>query len=673
MGGSGGKFRVGFSVASVAFVFLLSATTSSPYILPVDGPIVQYPATAETRVNNELFPEPPELKPNVNFWVDVYSRYSDNEAIIHDNRDLDIRYEVVDFSEVLGRKTSRKARDRYMEKRKRYYKAILRRLNRQNGKCNSSEECRVAALFAHRQDAGRYLKAAKSIRAQYGLSNRFLAGIETSGLYLPLMREIFTSSGLPLELLALPHVESSFNVSAYSRSGAAGIWQFTRSTGKRYMKINYSVDERRDPIDATKAAAKLLAKNYKDLGSWPLAITAYNHGRSGIMRAKKLYGADLVTIIQKHEGRRFGFASRNFYAEFLAALEVTENPEKYFGAVGLKSPLRYDVVTLNSYMQAKLLTSHFGFNKKTMMALNPGLRRSVWNGTRRIPKGYNLRLPKNSALKFARLYEKIPENRLYEKQIRQEWYFVRRGDSLSNLAKRFRTSVAHLQEANGIGNRHRIYAGQKIQIPSKNFKPRITTATFEISGEKKIRPVALDKKPTIVKKQVKIEQPLKPATTALWPRPSAPVAPPPFSQYQFVKITKGYGVITVQPEETIGHYADWAKVSTGTVRRLNGWSRRRFIITGQRIKIPLAKVTRKMFEENRYEYHLGVFEDFFAAYKIEKVDTHVVRKGQSLWALCNGEYEVPLWLVHLYNNGEKLERLHPGQKIFMPVIGKRKS
>ncbi|GMT41828.1 MAG: hypothetical protein IEMM0002_0239 [bacterium] len=695
MVGSARKAKRIWIFAVLAFVLLFPVEAFTTSVLSSNETVIHTAVSSSMR--NKLFPQPSALKPNVEFWLKIYTKYHDREAVIHDSDNLGIQYELVNLQTVLGGggKLSKRSMDRYLNEKKKYYRAILRRLSKQKGKCYNPEECRVGALFAHIQDGRVYARAAKTVRAQYGLSNRFLGGIETSGRYLNEMRIIFASKGLPMELLALPHVESSFNVKAYSRSGAAGIWQFTRLTGKRFMKINYAVDERRDPLLATVAAAKLLKKNYDDLGSWPLAITAYNYGRRGMMRAQKLYGNDMVKIIDNYKNRRFGFASKNFYAEFLAAMEIMKNPAKYFGPVDMKPPLLYDTVAVRDFITSELLATHFGFHMKTLRELNPALRPSVWNGNRRIPKGYNLNLPEGSTVKFAKLYEEIPKKLRHKKQARPKSYFVRRGDSLYTIARKFRTSITSLEQVNDIGNRHRIYVGQKLQIPGRYFKkPAVRTAALEKSGIKKILPVALNKKtvpikkqvappPTVVKAEMKYENPVNFIEEAWMPPvqkyPVAlmdrrlPIDAPPVSKYRIVYTGENYGVIQVQPEETIGHYADWASVSAGKIRNLNGWSRRRLIRTGQNIKIPLTRVTEQVFENNRYEYHLGIYEDFFMAYRVEKVDTHVVRKGQSLWTLFNKDYNVPLWLVHLYNMEAQLDNLQPGQKILVPVLEKKES
>ena len=276
MHGPGWKTKYLWGVCLSVFILSISSTASSSTILTATEHTSPSPTAVDGAVDSELFPEPEAIKPRVDFWVDIYTRYHSKEAIIHDSNNLDIIYEVVDLDVELGPTASRKAKNRFLAKRKKHYSRILKRLGRQKGKCNNIEECLVAALFAHDDVRSRFYRAARGVRMQQGLADRFLEGIELSGRYMDEMRRIFTEEKLPMELLALPHVESSFNVNAYSKYGAAGIWQFTRSTGRRFLKINYSYDERLDPIKSTKAAARLLKKNHKTLQSWPLAITAYN-------------------------------------------------------------------------------------------------------------------------------------------------------------------------------------------------------------------------------------------------------------------------------------------------------------------------------------------------------------------------------------------------------------
>ncbi|MEE8482987.1 MAG: transglycosylase SLT domain-containing protein [Nitrospinota bacterium] len=610
--------------------------------------------------------------------------------MIHDSRNLDIRYEVVDLNFVLGTKASWRTKNRFLEKRRKHFARILKKLSRRAGKCKTAEECGVAALFGPDATSKRFKKASRSVRTQFGLADRFRRGIEVSGIYIEKMRNIFTSYGLPLELLVLPHVESSFNVKAYSKYGAAGIWQFTRSTGRRFMKINYSIDERRDPIISTHAAAKLLKRNFKDLKSWPLAITAYNHGRRGMMRAKKKQGDDIVQIVEKYKSRTFGFASRNFYAEFIAALMIMEDPVRYFGYLEYKEPISYEEVKLDHFLPVGVFAKHFDYDKAEIAALNPALRPSIWKGTRRIPKGYKLKVPYGTAQKFETIYSKLPSNMRFKGQVRPDWYSVKRGDSLSVIARRFRTSVAALHDHNDIDSRNTIYAGQKLRIPNgKNQKAKrkmtvarkgktaqrvdvkknIPAMKKDVGTQPKIVMASLDKK----RDKKPSEENVMELTVSSVTFFSVPVEAPPLSMFEFGEADNEYGVLYVQPEETLGHYSHWAGISTMELRRFNGWTRRTRIHLGQSIMVPLHNVTKKRFESLRYEYQLSIFEDFFAAYSVDRVETVSVRKGQSLWTLSNEDYDVPLWLVRLYNQGRPLENLIPGQEIRIPIVKTRDS
>ena len=149
----------------------------------------------------------------------------------------------------------------------------------------------MLALFPPGVSRASLAAAAERIRFQRGLAERFRDGLVRAGQWEPLHpRGDARTRALPQELAALPHVESSFNPSAYSHAGAAGLWQFMPGTGKQYLRIDRAVDERYDPWKSSEAAAKLLGANYRVTGAWPLAITAYNHGAGGMMRAVKQLG-----------------------------------------------------------------------------------------------------------------------------------------------------------------------------------------------------------------------------------------------------------------------------------------------------------------------------------------------------------------------------------------------
>ena len=195
----------------------------------------------------------------------------------------------------------------------------------------TAHEQRILHAFGANATPRDFRDAIDRIRFQLGQADRFHEGLIRAAVWEKEIAHTLTQHGVPAEIAALPHVESSFNLAAYSKVGAAGLWQFMPSTAKRFMRVDDMVDERLDPYSATEAAANLMLYNYRLLGTWPLAVTAYNHGPGGLRRAQDELGtSDIAVIVKRYQGATFGFASRNFYVAFLAALEVDRNAEQVF-------------------------------------------------------------------------------------------------------------------------------------------------------------------------------------------------------------------------------------------------------------------------------------------------------------------------------------------------------
>jgi membrane-bound lytic murein transglycosylase D len=270
------------------------------------------------------------------------------------------------------------------------------------------EEKKIWNLFKGNSDVDRFRAAAGEdrLRTQTGVRERFREGVQNSRRYIKAMEEIFVREGVPVELTRLPLVESSFNLQATSKVGAAGIWQFMPSTGRLYdMKVGSAVDERRDPLIATEAAARFLKSNYERLGAWPLAITAYNHGPGGVANAINTVGSrDIGDIIRSYRGKNFGFASRNFYTEFLAALDVERNHKKHFGAIEMDAPISYDEVSLESPLSLTRVAEFVGADIDEVRALNPALGSTIREGSSPIPQGYQLRVPSGRYTAFQERY-----------------------------------------------------------------------------------------------------------------------------------------------------------------------------------------------------------------------------------------------------------------------------
>ena len=217
---------------------------------------------------DETFPQPAELQRDVDFWASIFTHYRTDQGVLHDNRNLAVVYERVD----LPAKMSRRERQRQVKQRREKLQAVLRTLASGKRDSLSAEEARVLALWPDDVSNSTLRAAGKQIRYQQGLKDRFQEGLVRAGRYRAHIEKEFTALGVPVELAALPHVESSYNTDARSHVGASGIWQFTRSTGRRFMRIDHVIDERNDPFAATQAAARLLAYNYSITGNWPMAI-----------------------------------------------------------------------------------------------------------------------------------------------------------------------------------------------------------------------------------------------------------------------------------------------------------------------------------------------------------------------------------------------------------------
>lgn len=409
------------------------------------------------------FTVPSELEAEIGFWKRVYTEVDTNAGFIHDDRHLDVVYEVVRFPSDL----SERARRAYVKKAKQRHRNILLRLARAEREDLSDEEQRVLALWPEAVSKGELRAAAYRLRFQLGQADRFRAGLIRAGAWEPYIRETLAQMELPPELVALPHVESSYNPGARSHVGATGLWQLTRSTGRRYLRIDATVDERLDPQSATIAAARLLKHNRDVTGSWPLAITAYNHGAAGMRRAVRRLGThDIVTIVREYKSRTFGFASRNFYAAFLAAVEVHFNAEKYFGPLQRDHPVQTELVEVPTYMSVATLEAALGIDGVTLRQHNPALRYTVWRGARHVPRGYKLRLPYGALDEPANVVlARVTADERYQGQPREELYRVRYGDTVGEIATRFGVSERELVAFNGLASRHHIRAGQTLHLP----------------------------------------------------------------------------------------------------------------------------------------------------------------------------------------------------------------
>jgi membrane-bound lytic murein transglycosylase D len=381
------------------------------------------------------FPVPAGLESAVEFWKKVFTEYSLSQLIYFDPLDMSRIYEVNEVGEG----------------------------SRSNDYINAERE-RIAA--ANGVDIER-------VKAQRGIKERTAAGLKRSGRYIAQIQQIFRDRDLPPELTYLPVVESSYDIYARSSVGAMGIWQFMPRTGREYMRVTAAVDERRDPFESSRAAASYLKQAYELLGSWPLAITSYNYGQAGMARAVAAVGSDnLVDLIQRYEHPNWVFAPKQFYAEFLAAVEIGTNLNKYFPDLGLDAPVEIREVALNNSTPLVTVINSSGLSRDEFLGWNPALG----SATRVVPAGYRVKLPVDRTMEplvtVAQSQQAARQPQLQHKSQRQPQpksqmvhHRVKRGETVIEIAKRYGASVERILQINGIRKAHLVKVGTTLRIP----------------------------------------------------------------------------------------------------------------------------------------------------------------------------------------------------------------
>lgn len=384
-------------------------------------------ASAQSKQENQVpFPVPAGLESAIEFWKKIFSEYSLAQLVYLDPLDLSRIYEVVDVGED----------------------------SRTNEYINS-ERARIAA--ANDVEIER-------VKAQRGIKERTAAGIKRSGRYIAQIQQIFRDRGLPPELSYLPIVESSYDIYARSSVGALGIWQFMPATGRQYMRVTRDIDERRDPLESSRAAASYLKQAYEYLGSWPLAITSYNYGQAGMARAVAEVGSNnLVDLIQRYNHQYWGFPPKHFYAEFIAAVEIGTNLERYFPGLELDqaSPIKEQELSANTSI-ASLINST-SLSRDELFGWNPALSTS----TNIVPAGYRVKLPSDRAIEpLVNVAQAQQSSRPAQPQVQVVHHRVKRGETLFQIARRYGASVRNILQANGLRHANLVRVGTTLRIPT---------------------------------------------------------------------------------------------------------------------------------------------------------------------------------------------------------------
>jgi membrane-bound lytic murein transglycosylase D len=470
-------------------------------------------------------------------------------------------------------------------------------------------------------------------------------------------------------------------------------------------------------------------------------------------RAKEKQGTDdIVTIIRTHQSRTFGFASRNYYVAFLAALEIDRDPEKYFGPLTRRAEVKTQSFALPAYVPVSALERTFGVDRQTLRSLNPSLTAAVWSADRYVPRGFVLRLPETSAAVAdpqVRLASLAPGER-FDAQKVDRTYRVRSGDTLSRIASAHGTTVVALMRLNDLRSANQVRLGRVLQLPGSEPRPvaaasappatpataviqptvpasstyvvkrgdalstiarqagltedelmklnRITDRNFIYEGQRLLVVSIAEEKlpagtvtitdltpqPADVEAEAQPEE--KPATeraTAL-AQAAEPVSAAQADAIGPALVTGAEkvamsadpsdytiaddGTIEVQATETLGHYAEWLDVRATRLREVN---RMRFgtpVVIGQRLKIDTSRIGADEFDQRRRGYHQRLQEDFFAINRIIGTEVHVVRSGESLWAIAQKHQNVPIWLLRQYNPDVNFDDVRPRTQLTLPLV-----
>jgi membrane-bound lytic murein transglycosylase D len=534
-------------------------------------------------------------------------------------------------------------------------------------------------------------KVEKWIRYFTGKGRKtFVSWIHRSGKHLEMTERILAEEGLPAELVNLALIESGFNPNAYSRAHAVGMWQFIASTGRIYgLRIDWWVDERRDPVRSCRAAARYLRDLNEALDSWPLALAAYNSGQRCVERAiKRGRTRDYWKLRLPRE-------TRDFVPKFMAACLLTRDPEKYGLDLTFDDTVRYDVIDLEPKTDLKAVARACGVAVSTIKDLNPHLIRGC------APDGkapYPVRIPAGKLEICRSELARMPEEERLAKSYTSPTlrHTVRRGETLSRIARKYGTTVSTLARVNNISNRHRIKAGQVLLVPGGEFgsypeNPGIhvvrrgeTLSRIGHAYKVKIRDLMAWndlKSPHVIYPGQKIIVSMEHA-------PRGQIA-----------------VHVVKKGDTVSGIADQYRTSTRSVLQANGLTSGDRIYPGQEIRVPVDEgwmpdgqpavhsVKRGETISSIAERYgtsvgevlslngLGSRDKIYPGQKIRITGTlsssaygdpvvHEVRRGETVWSIAR-RYAVSVDDVLRTNGLRSRDRIYPGQKL--TIVGSARS
>jgi membrane-bound lytic murein transglycosylase D len=387
--------------------------------------------------------------------------------------------------------------------------------------------------------------------------------------------------------------------------------------------------------------------------------------------------SNIAVIVKRYQGATFGFASRNFYVAFLAALEVDRNADKYFGPLTHLPDAQSTVVVLPDYIPVDALAKAFKADLGALRVLNPALRPPIWNKARFVPRGYALRVPGSpQPAEIAAAWAGLAPATRYVVQRNDGPHRVRRGETLAGIAAASGVSLNHLLAANGWNGTRELARGEVVHIPMPASRAEASAAAAAPATPATSLVAATTAPPALVLPEAQPEPPIA--------RPAPPKEPVSERQAESTALlpaaapsgnadTTDYGVgpgntVVVQAAETLGHFADWSKVGAQSLLALNRLHKNAMVTLGHKVKLDLSRVSAAQFEAARRDYHRQLQETFFATHRISGTENYVIKRGESLWIISQQRTDLPVWLVAEYNPDVDFADVRPGTVIALPRV-----
>lgn len=395
--------------------------------------------------------------------------------------------------------------------------------------------------------------------------------LQRSSRYLPMMKATLREQGLPEDLVYIALIESGFSPMAQSHASAVGYWQFIKGTGRRYgLNVNHQIDERRDPVLSTRAAAEYFKALYNLFGSWYLAMASYNVGENRVKNVvMKHYTRDFWELVRK---RKLPAETLDYVPKFIAAAVIAKNPEQYgFTNIPYQPALAYDTVQISQPISLVRLASSIGVPYEELKLLNPRYKTdfvpiySQGETMIRVPTGKK----SEAIVAVPACIAVAPKVMVGE----YDFYKVRSGDSLSTIARKHRTSIDAIRRLNNLSSRTLIRAGQKLKVPERivggdEKKRSSPKSTHKSRQDRAIAKVAqMQEAPAKKSPAIKKSQPAKAMRVAKAPKKKVHV---------------------VRRGDTLVEIARSYKVSLTQLISANDLKKRQPLFVGKQLVIPVA-------------------------------------------------------------------------------------